>query len=260
MTANNEISTLLSAEHWTWAKTMPGVPHEYIVRGRCRMSDAQFEAVVRQQRATGIHEVWGRYNFPYLYMDGYKYWTMGDPIPDTIILNRQKVFSEFDTLSDEVLSHRETCDGLSQLLAAWYQGEPVWDAGCGNGRLLDLLAIPIEQYRGCDPSQRALQLFQAEHSAYASRVIPRAFEECYHRWIHSDEAIVALYGTPNHLMLPYLKMLANSSRPLFLMFYQPGYRPEGLEAMHSFEYSMEQLTGMFQGRKIQTIGRYVIVC
>jgi hypothetical protein len=41
-------------------------------------------------------------------MDGYKYWTMGDPIPDTIILNRQKVFSEFDTLSDEVLSHRET--------------------------------------------------------------------------------------------------------------------------------------------------------
>jgi hypothetical protein len=55
-------------------------------------------------------------------------------------------------------------------------------------------------------------------------------------------------------------MLANSSRPLFLMFYQPGYRPEGFEAMHSFEYFMEQLAEMFQGRKIQTIGKYVIVC
>jgi hypothetical protein len=61
-------------------------------------------------------------------------------------------------------------------------------------------------------------------------------------------------------MLPYLKMLANFSRPLFLMFYQPGYRPEGFEAMHSFEYFMEQLAEMFHGRKIQTIGEYVIVC
>jgi len=52
MIANNEVSALLSAEHWTWAKTMPGVPHEYIVRGRCHMTDARFEAVVRLQRET----------------------------------------------------------------------------------------------------------------------------------------------------------------------------------------------------------------
>jgi hypothetical protein len=31
MIPTDEISALLSAEHWTWAKTMPGVPHEYIV-------------------------------------------------------------------------------------------------------------------------------------------------------------------------------------------------------------------------------------
>lgn len=67
------LSQLLSAERWIWAKTMPGIPHEYIVRGRCRMTDTQFEAVVRLQREQGIHEVWGRYNFPYLYIEGYKY-------------------------------------------------------------------------------------------------------------------------------------------------------------------------------------------
>jgi 2-polyprenyl-3-methyl-5-hydroxy-6-metoxy-1,4-benzoquinol methylase len=141
---------------------MPGVPHEYIVRGRCRMTDAQFKAVVRLQRETGTHEVWGRYNFPYLYVDGYKYWTMGDPIPDTIILNRQKVFSEFDMLSDEALSRQEICEGLSQHLADWYQGESVWDAGCGAGRLLDLLAVPPERYHGCDPSQKAISRFKEE--------------------------------------------------------------------------------------------------
>jgi SAM-dependent methyltransferase len=245
MIANNEISALLSAEHWTWAKTMPGVPHEYIVRDRCRMTDAQFEAVVRLQRETGTHEVWGRYNFPYLYVDGYKYWTMGDPIPDTIILNRQKVFSEFDTLSDEVLSRQELCEGLSQHLADWYQGEAIWDAGCGAGRLLDLLAVPPERYHGCDPSQKAISRFKEVHPEYASQVTARAFEECYHSWIHTDDAVIALHGSPNYITLPYLKMLAASSRPLFLMFYRQGYKPSGLEAMHAFDYSEDELKAIF---------------
>jgi SAM-dependent methyltransferase len=259
MIPSNEISALLSAEHWTWAKTMPGVPHEYIVRGRCRMTDAQFDAVVRLQRETGTNEVWGRYNFPYLYVDGYKYWTMGDPIPDTIILNRQKVFSEFDILSDEALSRQEICEGLSQHLADWYQGEPVWDAGCGTGRLLDLLAVPPERYHGCDPSQKAICRFKEEHPEYASRVIGRAFEECYHSWIHTDDAVIALYGSPNYIMLPYLKMLAASFRPLFLMFYRQGYKSNGLEAMHAFEYSEDELLRLFVEHKVQKVGDYVLV-
>ena len=68
----NTLAELFRAERWTWAKTMSGIPHEYIVRGRCRMSNAKFEQVVRWQREYGTHEVWGKYNFPYLYVDGYK--------------------------------------------------------------------------------------------------------------------------------------------------------------------------------------------
>jgi hypothetical protein len=125
--------------------------------------------------------------------------------------------------------------------------------------LLDLLAVPPERYHGCDPSQKAISRFKEVHPEYASRVTPRAFEECYHSWIHTDAAVIALHGSPNYIMLPYLKMLAASSRPLFLMFYRQGYKPSGMEAMHSFEYSNDKLLGLFVGHKVREVGNYVLV-
>ena len=83
------IVSLLNQEKWIWAKTMPSIPHEYIVRGKCRMQEEDFLMIVHVQRDFGKHEVWGKYNFPYLYLNGYKYWTMGDTFENTIILNRQ---------------------------------------------------------------------------------------------------------------------------------------------------------------------------
>ena len=53
----NRISELLRNEKWTWAKTMPGIPHEYIVRERCLMSEDDFLMIVHAQRDIGTHEV-----------------------------------------------------------------------------------------------------------------------------------------------------------------------------------------------------------
>ena len=36
-------------------------------------------------------ERWGKYITPYLYIDDYKYWTMGAPVEETIVMNRAKV-------------------------------------------------------------------------------------------------------------------------------------------------------------------------
>lgn len=76
---------------WTFAKTMPQYPHEYIVRGKCPLSNEEFEYFVWAQRTLGIYETWGAYRQPYLYIDGYKYWTMGAAVEETIIINRAKV-------------------------------------------------------------------------------------------------------------------------------------------------------------------------
>lgn len=75
---------------WTFAKTMPQCPHEYIVRNKCPLSDDEFLYFVDMQRRYGIPERWGPYNHPYLHIDGHKYWTMGDTYENTIIINRAK--------------------------------------------------------------------------------------------------------------------------------------------------------------------------
>ena len=85
------IREFISRCQWTYAKTMPWAPHEYIVRGKCPLTDEEFLYFIDAQRKHGIYEIWGRYNLPYLYIDDYKYWTMGAPYEDTIIINRAKV-------------------------------------------------------------------------------------------------------------------------------------------------------------------------
>ena len=75
---------------WKFAKTMPFAPHEYIVKDRCPLSKDEFEYFVNMQREHGVKERWGKYNNPYLYIDDYKYWTMGAPVEDTTIINRAK--------------------------------------------------------------------------------------------------------------------------------------------------------------------------
>ena len=76
---------------WTFAKTMPQYPHEYIVRGKCPLSEEEFLNFVWAQRTLGEYQVWGPYYQPYLIIDDYKYWTMGCEIEVTTIMNREKL-------------------------------------------------------------------------------------------------------------------------------------------------------------------------
>jgi hypothetical protein len=75
---------------WTFAKSMPFAPHEYIVKDKCALTKEEFEYFVNMQREHGVKERWGRYNNAYLYIDDYKYWTMGAPIEETTVINRAK--------------------------------------------------------------------------------------------------------------------------------------------------------------------------
>lgn len=76
---------------WTFAKTMPWCPHEYIVRGKCPLTEEEFLHFIEMQRKFGKVERWGKYITPYLYIDDYKYWTMGAPAEETMVMNRANV-------------------------------------------------------------------------------------------------------------------------------------------------------------------------
>ena len=82
---------MISRCQWTYTKSMPLAPHEYIVKDKCPLTEEEFEYFVTIQRQYGVKERWGKYNNSYLYFDDYKYWTMGAPLAETIVINRAKV-------------------------------------------------------------------------------------------------------------------------------------------------------------------------
>ena len=82
------LRAFIDSEKWTYAKTMPQWPHEYIVRER--VDEQLFEQLVRHIRANGSEGAYYQETFIYFEEDGMLYWTMGNPINETTIVNRCK--------------------------------------------------------------------------------------------------------------------------------------------------------------------------
>jgi hypothetical protein len=79
---------------WTYAKTMPAWPHEYLVRDR--VDQGLFERMVMHIRSNGYE---GRfYEKPITYYEeaGLVYWTMGAPLGETTIINRCRKEDSFE--------------------------------------------------------------------------------------------------------------------------------------------------------------------
>jgi len=73
---------------WTYAKTMPKWPHEYIVRER--VDESLFVQLVRHIRTNGYQGKFYKKDITYYDEGGRVYWTMGAPVEETIIINRCK--------------------------------------------------------------------------------------------------------------------------------------------------------------------------
>ena len=251
--------TLIARCQWTWAKTYLSIPHEYIVRGRCGLIDQEFEYLVQAQREYGIHEQWHKYNFPYLYVNGYKYWTMGDAIKDTVIINRQKVFTEFDLLEHQELAHNpELIQEVARLFNSVFAGREVYEVGCGEGSTIQYFGIPSHLYRGVDPSHKAINTLKASYPGYAGRVFRNSFEESVNYWSKSNAVILATFGAASYFMQPYLKILAESGLDYFLMFYKEGYCPGEFQQMHHFNYQNYSLVELFPDAFFLPISNYRI--
>lgn len=255
-----KIKDMLNSRSWTWAKTYLSVPHEYIVRGRCGLSDDEFLYIVHAQRELGVHEKWGKYNFPYLYIDGYKYWTMGDTFENTIIINRQKVFSEFDILDDnyDMEYSRDKSIQIAMCVKETFD-LPVFEAGFGFGTFVKDSKIAPNNYYGVDASQKAVDYFRNINKGYYKRVSRKSFEESVDRWRNFDGVVIALFGSASYFMGSYLKILKEECKDYFLMFYKHGYCPESLMSMHHFDYSKQALEYSFNNAYVSEYDNYYIV-
>jgi hypothetical protein len=76
----------IASSKWTFAKTMPEWPHEYILRDR--VDETLFQQLVRHIRANGYKGRFYRKSITYYDEDGMVYWTMGAPLEETTVINR----------------------------------------------------------------------------------------------------------------------------------------------------------------------------
>ena len=83
---HNTLRDFVDSSQWTFAKTMPEWPHEYIVRGR--VDEEPFVQLVRHIRANGYEGKFYQKDIVYFDEAGIVYWTMGEPLTETIIVNR----------------------------------------------------------------------------------------------------------------------------------------------------------------------------
>jgi hypothetical protein len=87
----------IDSEQWTYAKTMPDWPHEYLVRER--VQNNYFERAVKHIRAHGFDGRFYSKVIRYFEEDGLVYWTMGAPLDETTIINRCRKEDSFESRS-----------------------------------------------------------------------------------------------------------------------------------------------------------------
>ncbi len=87
---DEEIRVFIDRHEWVFAKTMPQIPHWYTLRRKAQSSE-DFSAFVQEIRLRGVVRTFGRRTFTYLDFDGWTYWTMGEPVEDTILINRARL-------------------------------------------------------------------------------------------------------------------------------------------------------------------------
>ena len=76
---------------WIYSKRYAAfAPHEYIVRGEIKGTDEEFVKAIEYIRSAGIRMFYYKHERKYLFIDGLFYWTMGNAVGETIIINRCK--------------------------------------------------------------------------------------------------------------------------------------------------------------------------
>ena len=91
---HSEFQQFIDRNTWIYAKTYASFcPHEYVVKNRLSEDEKTvFEQIVTFIRENGFVAIYGKKGPNRYYSVGdYYYWTMGEPVAETIILNRAKL-------------------------------------------------------------------------------------------------------------------------------------------------------------------------
>lgn len=83
------IDNYIESVRWQNSKTYEKIaPHEYTIRWWSMELEDEFIWFLNYIRANGVKEWFYKSQHTYFYYNGLKYWTMGDTIDNTWVLNR----------------------------------------------------------------------------------------------------------------------------------------------------------------------------
>lgn len=227
---------LITRENFRFAKTMPENPHWYTLRKNW-INDIDFIKCVMFIRENGYIEYFKGRKYIVYGMNGFKYWTMGSPIYNTILINKakkcykadyDKIASEYDNyfMDSKYLEEDKKLFNLLDI-----KGK-VLDIGCGTGLLLKHKKIEPRNYIGIDISEKMLEVFKRKLPEYQNYLINTSFEDFYGKGF---DTIVALYGTASYLNQEKIKRISqmlSKNGKAYLMYYKNGYYPATYKKAH----------------------------
>mgnify|MGYP003147556185 CR=1 FL=1 len=86
---DNYVKVILENCEWKFAKTMASYnPHNYTLKHKWD-NPILFESVVNYIQEFGVSELFKYKHYTQLYLGEFKYWTMGEPVKQTILINRK---------------------------------------------------------------------------------------------------------------------------------------------------------------------------
>ena len=236
------ISDYIAKTQWKQAKDQRA-PHSYTVREWVE-DDSDFVRFVELTRSFGVPEQFFGTTRAYLYIDGEKFWTMGSPIDETIIINRgdgqgfygrqtaPKVNpdlseSVYDRLAPNYDSRYDTpvCRAEDQEVFGFlsrHNAGSVLDIGAGTGLALEHLTVAKDDYLGLDPSQGMMNEFLRKNQGYSFR--HTTFDDFHLPTVF--DLVISLYGSPSYIDPSNYARLRDQGSKYFLMFYKEGYWPD----------------------------------
>ena len=82
-----KVIILLKDHDYRYAKSMPRFPHFYTLKKTWEKA-REFERCASFIQRYGYEHTFGKITYRYISFGGLKYWTMGAPISETILINR----------------------------------------------------------------------------------------------------------------------------------------------------------------------------
>jgi hypothetical protein len=230
-----------------WKAAKSGATHEYTVREWRPEHDKDFVRFVQLIRSYGHPENFYSKTYIYFVVNDLKYWTMGSPMDETIIINRadkdtyysrqfaaqpdpnlsETVYDKLAPRYDERYSTPE-CFAEDEMLFGMlndFVNGSVLDIGCGTGTLVENLGVPPHDYLGIDPSQGMMNEFIRKFPQHS--FLQTKFEDF--TAVPFDFA-VSLYGSASYIDPSSYKDMAEAASNYFFMFYKKGYLPDYYES------------------------------